>query len=206
MPVPDSYFNTTGNIEKIFGAIQSAGVPERFTHQFLKQLGFNSSNDRAVIPVMKALRFLDENSTPTERYKRYRDRGIAGAVMAEALRDAYGDIFTVNENAHTLPSSQAADAFKRVTNKGDAVAKKMATTFRALSKLADWSGSAVANEVESAMVEAGPREAEASEDDRSAGGTRAGTFSLRHDIHVHLPVSTEVKVYDAIFRSLREHF
>jgi hypothetical protein len=30
--------------------------------------------------------------------------------------------------------------------------------------------------------------------------------ALHHDVHIHLPVSTNVKVYDTIFRSLREHF
>ena len=32
-----------------------------------------------------------------------------------------------------------------------------------------------------------------------------GTIVLRHDVHIHLPVSTDIKVYDAIFRSIREN-
>ena len=31
------------------------------------------------------------------------------------------------------------------------------------------------------------------------------TLVMHHDVHVHLPVSTEIDVYDAIFRSLRQN-
>jgi hypothetical protein len=203
--VPDSYLNSVKNLNEIFAAIKGAGVPERFTHEFLKQLGFSSSNDRAVIPVMKALRFLDDNSGPTDRYSRFRDPALSGAVMAEALRDAYADVFIVHEKAHEQSSTALIGAFKRITGKGDAVSKKMATTFKALCGLADWSAS-------SAVVSPPLEDAEESPSAPSEGRPPisppagvAGIPSLHHDVHVHLPVSNDVKVYDAIFRSLREH-
>ena len=124
--------------------------------------------------------------------------------MAEAVRDAYADIFTVNENAQVLSPSQVAEAFKRVTGKGDAVAKKMASTFRALAKLADWNAP-ITEAIGSTASEAETDDTVTTDGTLSHGDAR-GSFSLRHDIHVHLPISTEVKVYDAIFRSLREHF
>jgi hypothetical protein len=191
----------------MFDAIKNAGVPERFTHEFLKQLGFTSSNDRAVIPVMKALRFLDDNSAPTDRYKRFRDPSISAAVMAEALRDAYADLFTVHARANEQSPSALIGAFKRITGKGDAVAQKMATTFKALATLADWSASSVAVPVqapepsETTAPEVRPAPATASDTPPSV----VAFPTLRHDVHIHLAVSTDVKVYDAIFRSLREH-
>lgn len=206
MGVPQSYLNSVKNVSAIFDAIKTAGVPDRFAHEFLKQLGFQSSNDRAVIPVMKALRFLDDNSAPTDRYKRFRDPAISGAVMAEALRDAYSDVFTVNEKAHEQSSTALSGTFKRITGKGDAVSTKMATTFKALAGLADWSAASVVVPVEE---DAAPTERA---NDGATPPTPAPTpptaisgFPLHHDVHIHLPASTDVKVYDAIFRSLREH-
>jgi hypothetical protein len=102
MSVP-AYMLTVKNVPGVFGAVRDAGVPDRFTRSFLKQLGFASSTDRGVINVMKSLRFLDESSVPTERYKRYRDPALSGAVMAEALRDAYSDLFTVSERPTRCP-------------------------------------------------------------------------------------------------------
>lgn len=205
MAVPDAYLNSVKNISEIFAAIKNAGVPERFTHEFLKQLGFTSSNDRTVIPVMKALRFLDDNSAPTDRYKRFRDPSISGAVMAEALRDAYADLFTVHEHANEQSNASLVGAFKRISGKGDAVSQKMASTFRALASLADWSSGSVAVPVQD--METADRSAaeDAAMPPSPSDPSPSGFPALRHDVHIHLPVSTDVKVYDAIFRSLREH-
>lgn len=205
MAVPESYLNSAKNVGGIFDAVKTAGVPDRFTHEFLKQLGFQSSNDRAVIPVMKALRFLDDNSSPTDRYKRFRDPAISGAVMAEALRDAYSDVFTVHEKAQEQSSTALVGTFKRITGKGDAVSKKMATTFKALTGLADWAATSVAVPVqdEAPSVDGPPEATTPTPPPTPAAGM--GFPSLHHDVHIHLPVSTDVKVYDAIFRSLREH-
>lgn len=204
MAVPDSYLNSVKNLGLIFASITSAGVPERFTHDFLKQLGFASSSDRAVIPLLKALRFLDDNSVPTERYRRFRDPAIAKMVMSDALRDAYSDLFVVNEKANEMSHPALTGAFKRITGKGDAVSEKMASTFRALSGLADWSTGVkpVAPPRHSELD--GDSEPEAPRNpSRNPAGT--GLFPvLRHDVHIHLPATTDVQVYDAIFRSLRE--
>ena len=47
--------------------MQSAGVPEKFTFEFLKKLGFGSSNDRALPSLLKKLGFLDQTGSPTPR-------------------------------------------------------------------------------------------------------------------------------------------
>lgn len=207
-----AYMHRVKNLREVFGAIREAGVPERFTHQFLKQLGFTSSGDRSVIAVMKSLRFLDDSGVPTDRYKRYRDPSIGGAVMAEALRDAYSDLFKIKETAWTMNSSALKGAFKRISGKGDAVAEKMAATFKALSGLADWSASGAASAAEtgpsevlpSAPAASGQGDAAAPPDVSNAGPSFIP--ALHHDVHVHLPAVTDVQVYDAIFRSLRAHF
>jgi hypothetical protein len=202
MSVPDSYFNSIKNVGAIFDSIRSAGVPAKYTHEFIKQLGFTSSNDRSIIPVLKGLRFLDDNSTPTDRYRRFRDPTLSGAVMAEALRDAYSDLFTVHEQAQDQSSAALTGAFKRITGKGDSVAKKMASTFKALSELADWSASPLVSKDGDEVLEEGSADPRA---DQEVDIPPVGFPTLHHDIHIHLPASTEVKVYDAIFRSLREH-
>lgn len=49
MPLPEAYTTIPGNIPKLLDAIQAAGVPPRVTVEFLKTLGFKSSNDRNLI-------------------------------------------------------------------------------------------------------------------------------------------------------------
>jgi hypothetical protein len=210
MAVPTAYLSTVKNINGIMDAVKRAGVPDRFTYEFLKQLGFGSSGDRPTIPVLKAIGFLTEGGEPTDRYRRFKDPATAGAAMAEGLRDAYSDLFAINTDAQTKSSTELKGMFGRLSDKGDAVNKKMATTFKALAELGDFSlpaGSAAGAGSSPAPIVAEGVEATAeSGADDNALSVRNGSavFSLRHDVHVHLPATTDIAVYNAIFRSLKE--
>jgi hypothetical protein len=88
MDVTNAYMYTVKNLGQMFEAIQKAQVPPRFTHDFLKTLGFKSTNDRSFINVLKGLGFLDSSSVPTQAYRDYRDKKAAATVLAKQLRQA----------------------------------------------------------------------------------------------------------------------
>ncbi len=208
MPVSTSYLNTTKNIHQILDAIKKASVPPRFTNQFLKQLGFGSSGDRPTLGVLKALGFLSDSGEPTDRYRRFRDPAASPAVMAEAMRDAYEDLFAIDQQAYEQSSTELKGAFARITGKGDAVTQKMAATFKVLSEVADFSAIVMAQPTEE-EPEVPPRE----EADPQPQGARiappiaqldGAVLSLKHDVHVHLPATTDIGVYNAIFQSLKD--
>lgn len=95
MALTNAYVQVYGQLADVFQRIADGQAPEKFTSQHLKDLGFASSNFRAVIPLLKALGFLSVDGTPTSRYHEYRNPAQSRMVMAEALRDAYGDLFTI---------------------------------------------------------------------------------------------------------------
>jgi hypothetical protein len=88
-----------GSIARFLKHIQSAGVPPKVNHPYLKSVGFKSSNDAALIGVLKAIDFIDPAGTPTERWKEYRDTTKAGGVLAEAIRACYGGLFQIFPDA-----------------------------------------------------------------------------------------------------------
>ena len=92
MALPESYINNVGNLGKFLDAIRTAGVPERVTFEFLKTLGFKSSNDRPIIGVLKGIGFLDQNGAPTDSYRAFRDPHQGPKVLARAVR---GDVSMV---------------------------------------------------------------------------------------------------------------
>jgi hypothetical protein len=98
MALSSSYVQPTNRIPDIFNKIRDGQAPERFTRQLLKDWGFTSSNDHAFIPLLKTLGFLSSEGKPTQRYNDYRDHSRSKLIMAEALRDAYGDIFLIKEH------------------------------------------------------------------------------------------------------------
>ena len=210
MAIPESYVNNVGNLAKFLDDIRSAGVPERVTFEFLKTLGFKSSNDRPIITVLKGIGFLDGNGTPTARYRAFRDPNQGPKVLAQALRSAYADLYLANTKAHDLPAEKLKGIIATKTSKGDAVVKLIATTFKTLAKSADFSEGEA--ETESAL-EKPHHKAKTTRDEAEKPGTQqpppfpaAGPGPTFHyNIQVHLPTTTDITVYNAIFKSLKEH-
>lgn len=88
--------------------------------------------------MLKQLRFLTGDSTPTPRYNQFRSATSGGAALAQGLREGWADIFLADQRAHEKSAAQLKDLFKSVTGAGDASAGKMGQTFRSLATLADW--------------------------------------------------------------------
>lgn len=116
MALPTSYLTSVKNLPAIFAAIQGAQAPDKFTQAFLESLEFKTTSDRLVIGMLKVLGFLDDTGKPKDRYFRYLDQSQAELVMAEALRDAYQDLFRVNIKAHELPRADLIGKLKTLVH------------------------------------------------------------------------------------------
>jgi len=203
MALPTAYLTSTKNLDGILTAIQTAQAPGRFTLNFLEQLGYKSSSDRLIINVLKAIGFLAADGPPTDRYYRYLDPAEAPRVLAEALRDAYADLFQLNRNAQNLSRTDVKNKIKTLTQgqTNDNVASRMANTFLELAKRADFE--AVTPPI------AGPEPEEAEDDTPQTVGSvrepKVGLGGLVYNIQIHLPESRDQAVYDALFRSLKNH-
>lgn len=212
MAIIRSYMKSVKNLSAILSAITNAQAPDKFTHKYLSDLGFPSSNDRSVIPLLKGLGFLDDANAPTQVYFDYLDEDNAPFVLAQAIRDAYSDLFQVNNKAYEMSTTDVKKKLKSLLEgkKGDAVLIKMATTFTTLSELADFSKSIHQVRRESQEQTAGgkaqPKKAVAGSEPTHQTPSR--TFSgidLRYNIHIQLPATRDRLVYDAIFKSIREN-
>ena len=203
MALPQSYLTSTKNLEGILNAIRSAQAPEKFTQAFLESLEFKSTSDRLIIAVLKSLGFLDDGGRPTQRYFEYLDQTQSGRVMADAIRHAYADLFKVNTKANEMSKQDIINKLKTLSQGkiSDSVLDKMAMTFTALVKHADFTAQTKPATLPSPPEKAGsePRLAvERAKDVVSLGG-------LVYNIQIVLPDSRDPAVYDALFQSLRKH-
>lgn len=194
------YMASVTNVPAILDRMRGAGTPPRFTHDFLKaSLGFASSSDRAFIKILKQLNFLDADGTPTSRYNEFKGSN-GNQALAKGLRDGWSSLFLADQNIHTKNPSLIQSTVKSVTGASDAVSKKIASTFKALADIADWTNLAYPEtETSAGTVEMTTQglpngESKPSED----GGIR-----LHHDIHIHLPPTSDVSVYRAIFQAIK---
>src|SRR2546421_8198883 len=118
------YMPSVSNLHAILDSIQKAGVPEAFNLDFLKDLGFTSSNDRPVIKLLKYLGLLDSANRPQTAYREFMDHTKAKAVLASRLRAAYDDLFVADKNAHGKTAASLKGWFKTKTGSADKVAEK----------------------------------------------------------------------------------
>lgn len=199
------YMVSNKNLPSIMQKIVEGSAPEKFTLAHLKGIGFTSSNDQGVIPVLKDLKFLAADGTPTSRYHHYRDKSQSKRVLGEALREAYEDLFHINEQPTEADRQAIIGRFKSTHNATDLVAERQSATFFALLKMADLprAGKSQAQQVEPPPPPIPSPTAPPPE--RTTGLSSMGFSGLRYNIEVHLPATKDVEVYNAIFKSLREH-
>jgi Family of unknown function (DUF5343) len=207
MALPRSYLTSTKNLPAILESLKSAQAPEKFTIRFLESLDFKSNPDRLIIGVLKALGFLSPDAKPTDRYFRFLDQTQSAAVLAEGVREAYSDLFQVNKNAQTLSQNELVNKFKTLSQGqfSEAVLDKMALTFSALSKLADFRATPTPVATPAQIAQDAPQEPEQIDRITTTPRGQVTLGGLHYNIQIILPETRDAKVYDAIFRSLREH-
>jgi len=211
------YMLSVKNLTKILDAIQKAGVPESFNKDFIRDLGFASSNDRGAIKVLRYLGMLDASNRPQTSYRDFMDHTKARSVLAAAIMRAYDDLYTSDRTAHSRTGTALKGWFKSKTGVGEAVAEKMATTFTTLAKYADFNGAVPAAAPSPTVLTVVPETsapapaASAPAPTSSApppapstlGGLPAG-LGLVYRIEIHLPDTQNVDTFRAIFKALRE--
>jgi hypothetical protein len=204
MSLPTSYLTSFKNLPGILTAIQNAQAPKNFTTRFLESLGYKNAADRLIIGVLKSLGFLTGEGVPTSRYFEYLDQTQSKRVLADAIRDAYADLFQINKKAFELSNSEVKNKLKTLTQgqASDAVLDKMAGTFKALVQQADFvapHAPKVEDKREEPKKEEEPKEGE---EERKVPISLGG---LVYNIQLIVPADRDRAVYDALFRSLKEH-
>ncbi len=196
------YMPSVKNVPAILAKIVGGTAPAKFTTTYLKTIGFPSSNDRAIIPVLKDLSFLASDGTPTKRYHEFRNPAKSKQVLGDALREAFEDVFHHSATPTKADREAIIGTFKSVNNVNDRIAELQAMTFFAFLDKADLAGGA---KPKSKQIE---DEAPSADEEKEKGAghvERLRALQLRHNIEVHLPATKDIEVYNAIFKALKEH-
>ena len=200
-----------GIIPKILSKMQEARRPDRFTQDFLEtKLGHSGGSARAIIPLLKRMDFISSDGTPTSLYDKFRNPSTAGSALAAGIRNAYKEVFDRNQYANDLTRDKFKHFILEMTGleKDNTVANLIVSTFWTLKTDADFDNS-ITNEVEEKISVAVPHVDPTSE--RSAHSSekiyepQGVDFRVGYTINLNLPETTNVEVFNAIFRSLNEN-
>jgi hypothetical protein len=208
MAVSLPYLSSNKNVETLFSKIQSAKIPDKFTQDFLKNtIGLKGSNDRSLIPLLRSLGFIDPGGAPTSAYRLLKNLNSSKIAIATGIREAYGPLFAADEGVHKLTNDKLKGFVAQVAGTDDDMTARIAATFNALAKRADFSVDGSATE---------PKDEE--DKDAKAEGASTDKLPLKHEekkpmqpafhynIQVHLPSNGTEEVYINIFNALRKAF
>lgn len=204
MALPTTYSQEFKRFGEFFNKIRDAQAPDKFTNQLLQDWGYKSNNHRPFIPILKALGFLSVEGTPTQRYHDYRNHSASKAIMGNAIKEAYSDIFLIKEKPVAADKPLIEGKFKSYHNASDTVASLMTKTFFSLLDLADLSGTKdYTNKKENEQNTDNNKSDKPVVDDTKM--KIHSNLGLHYNIQIHLPATKDVEVYNAIFKSLKDH-
>jgi hypothetical protein len=116
------------------------------------------------------------------------------------LRETYADLFTIKAEPAPGDRKLIEGKFKSAHNASDRIAQLMTNTFYSLLPLADLKHVATKIEPEpKGQLKAEPELPPKNEPPMTHRPT------LHYNIQIHLPATKDVEVFNAIFKSLREH-
>jgi hypothetical protein len=124
-------------------------------------------------------------------------------------KDAYADLFSVNLNAEKLSPDEAKNKLRTLYAgaKKDGVIARIARTFTALCEYADFTAGVPAHAQAKPKEEAAkpPESPRALPEPPVQPREPISLDSLQYHINIVLPESRDQAVYDAIFKSMRDH-
>ena len=143
-----------------------------------------------------------EDGTPTAYYDDLRDSGTMGRSLASRIRELYSELFVINTKINEASEGDIKGAISRVTGKEAKDVTSIASTFRALCGLADFSEP---TETVQEIAHNFEEKTEALDDESTNNVNNIITPDFHYNIQIHLPATTDISVYNAIFKSIKEN-
>lgn len=204
------YLTAPGNVSKAFNAIIVVATPQKVTQDFVKEmLKIPGSSGNQISRFLKKLGMANQDGTPTDTYKRFRNENTRGAAEAAALRHAYAPLFQRNEYTHTLSEAKLKGLIIEETG-ADANSSTVRCTLKCIQAINSFAKhEAVAEETKkseqenlnpTAVDELGVEPSNLrTEENRGVG------MNLSYTINLNLPATSDIAVFNAIFKSLKEN-
>ncbi|MBR0965118.1 DUF5343 domain-containing protein [Bradyrhizobium diazoefficiens] len=206
MAVSLPYLVSYKNLPTLFEKINSAKVPDTFTHTFLQNtMGLKNTNDRAFIPLLRHLGFLDGQNIPTPAYRLLKG-DKRRAVLADGVRRAYGPLFDADQSANELTGDRLKGLVAQVAGTDSDLTGRIANTFLALVNLGDFQAQTTPNEDEKRNEIDDQPDDEADERDRRGSSRKGIRTEFHYNLQIHLPSNGTEEVYLNIFNALRKTF
>lgn len=164
-------------------------------------MGATGGAARPIIPILKATGLLNQTGAPTELYAQFQTDAGRPIAALQALRNGFGEIFRRNQYAHRADEAALIDVIVAITGlpKKENIVRYILNTFQAFQDTAKLAREDLSTEESSDNGQIHETIPAISHSKPSAGGR----LQLAYNINIVLPETTNVEVYNAIFRSVK---
>jgi hypothetical protein len=191
-----AYTTVPGKIKTLLGKIREVGVPPKVTVQWLKTIGFTSSNDPSLVGVLKQVGLIDQGNVPTPIWTEYRGAKHK-KVLGDAIREGYSELFTVYPDAERRSQDDLEHVFSTSSTGGKQVISKLVSTFKSLVEQAEFTPTDL-------ELPTGPLHVPAAQAPPPPNQTRAEP-SVHIDIQVHISPEASPEQIDKVFAAMAKH-
>jgi len=195
------YTVLAGKIKTYFDKFQQAGVPQKVDAGWLKSIGcWAGGNDNYILTVLKYIGFIDSSNAPTELWKSYKDPTKARTTLAKGIREGYKELFDTYPDANRKDKDTLYAFFSAKTGKAKKTVTYMVNTFTGLCQLADFGAEEYKKEQKEML---GEGEEKGKKKLQMMTQIPEGLV-VNMNIQITLPITEDAKVYENIFKALRE--
>lgn len=206
------YSTSVGTLEKMLEKIKAASVPERFTQDFVNtKLAMKGGTANACIPFLKKLGLVQTDGSPSDLYREFRNPKKSRTALGKAFRKVYARLYEMNEYVHDADDGEVLGLIVECTGgeKSSASTKYTLATFNMLRKHADFEES-IENDLNQ-EVDEDPSDHGLSQfpyqlpHHQQSPPSQTKGINLSYTINLNLPATKDIEVFNAIFKSLKQH-
>lgn len=208
------YCTSVGTLVNMLEKIKSASVPERFTQDFVStKLAMKGGTAAACIPFVKKMGFVASDGTPTELYREFRNPRKSRIAVGKAFKKLYQKLYEMNEYIHDATDQEVLGLIVECTGgeKDSTVTKSTLSTLNMLRKISDFDNesdgdvdSLDATISRTPPADPNPQSVSQFQIPSPQQPSNKG-INLAYTINLNLPATKDIEVFNAIFKSLKEH-
>lgn len=208
------YSTATKTIPTILAKIQTVGQPTKLDKDWMSSIGFNKTSEQKMIAILKFLGFAEKDGTPTEKWLKFRSNKTGKKVLGQAIKTAYSELYNIYPKAHEIEKDELKDFFITKTSAGKLALNHTVNTFRKLAEYAEFGdvGEEKNSKLEKEEKQEVQPEEKSKEESQDFGKQLSKQFqesknglTINLNIQLTVPETTDEKVYDKFFESLKKH-
>jgi len=204
------YVTATGNVTRALKGIAAAATPDFVSGNFVKTiLKISGGSGDQITSFLKKIGFASLDGSPTDIYRKFRNEATRGRAAASSIRFGYAPLYKRNEYLHELPDKDILGLIVEETGQAadSSVPKLVLASIKAIRGFADFDANPVTEDNAPVVSDRGPipEGATAVGTERWAALQGGVGLTVGYNIHLNLPPTSDIAVFNAIFKSLKEN-